>query len=306
MKRVTAFVFLSFTILFSFLPMGFSEPHPFTMEASFIEKQGAPGSVVHLSLKYLLPKGAKLYENPVINGLEPLTVLSIEHEPGMFTISLLVDSLDRFEAPVLTLDFLDKDNSAQQFKSNLTTLEVTPSIDNKDNTNELRPIKGIIEYNGLWKKIVFFILPLIAVIAGLVAWYRFKMKRDIKDNILYKDPPDIAAIKALEALNRSGLFEKGDVKTFYFSLSEIIRKYMERLRSFPAAELTTDEISSHIMHNEDREILYLLKTSDLIKFADERPTQSQKTEHCSMARAYIENTRAKDMAADTLNTKGGR
>lgn len=276
------------------------------MEASFIEEQAAPGNVVHLRLKYLLPEGGKLCENPVINGLESLTLLSIEHEPGMFTISLLVDSLDRFEVPALTLDFLDKDNSRQQFKSNLSILEVISSIDNKDDTNELRPIRGIIKSNRLWKKIIFFILPLIALIAGLVAWYRFKRKRDIKDNVLYEDPPDIAALKALDALNSSGLFEKGGVKTFYFSLSEIIRKYMERLRSFPAAELTTDEISSHIIHNEDREILHLLKTSDLIKFADERPTQSQKREHCSMARAYIENTRAKEMAADTLNTKRGR
>ncbi len=306
MKRVSAFVLLSFPILFFFLSVGFSETYPLTMEASFIEKQGVPGNVVHLRLKYLLPEGGKLCENSVINGLDSLTVLSIEHEPGMFTISLLVDSLDKFEVPALTLDFLDKDNSRQQFKSNLTTLEVISSIDNKDDTNELRPIKGIMESNGLWKKVIFFILPLIVVIAGLVAWYMFKRQRHIKDNILHEAPPDIVALKALEDLNRSNLFEKGDVKTFYFSLSEIIRKYMEKLRSFPAAELTTDEISSHIMHNEDREILHLLKTSDLIKFADERPTQSQKTEHCSMARAYIENTRTKDIVANTLDIEGRR
>ena len=77
------------------------------------------------------------------------------------------------------------------------------------------------------------------------------------------------------------LFEKGEVKTFYFNFSEIIRRYMESIRYFPAAEMTTEEIVRRVGNNsQDQEILTLLRQADLVKFADAAPVTGPQNKGC--------------------------
>ena len=84
-------------------------------------------------------------------------------------------------------------------------------------------------------------------------------RRREREAPLYIEPPDRVALKELEDLDSSQIFERGEVKRYYFSLSEIIRRYMEKIRPFPAYELTTDEIASSIDNDEDRSIVKLLR-----------------------------------------------
>ncbi len=252
--------------------------------------------------------GAKLYENPVILGLDLLSIISIKHEAGKFTVSLLVDSLDIFEVPPLKLKFSDKKQQERQFKSQAVKLKVVSSIDNKTDAGEIRAIKGIIEKKGfLWKKVLFFVVPVIIIILLFFLWYKYLRKRGIKDNILNAEPFDVVALKAIDVLINSNKFEKGEVKAFYFSLSKIVREYMEHLRSFPAAEFTTGEIASVIEHNEsreDRDVLHLLRTIDLIKFADMMPDHIQKKEHCQVAVGYVKKTQPKDAETNRIDREG--
>jgi hypothetical protein len=81
------------------------------------------------------------------------------------------------------------------------------------------------------------------------------------------------------------------VKTFYFIFSEIIRRYMESIRYFPAAEMTTEEIVRHVGNtSQDLEILPLLRQADLVKFADTIPTPDRKVSDIEAARTYIRQT----------------
>jgi hypothetical protein len=105
------------------------------------------------------------------------------------------------------------------------------------------------------------------------------------------DPPHIQAEKEIDQLLADGLFEKGEVKTFYFIFSEIIRRYMESIRRFPAAEMTTEEIARHVGNtSQDQEILPLLRQTDLVKFADTIPTPDRKARDIETARTYIRQT----------------
>ena len=71
-----------------------------------------------------------------------------------------------------------------------------------------------------------------------------------------------------------------------------MRRYLESIRDFPAAEYTTEEIARHIKGEQDRKLLSLLQQADLVKFADNVPTPSRKEEDIKAALAYIRESSA--------------
>ncbi|MDB4264998.1 hypothetical protein N9893_02930, partial [bacterium] len=74
--------------------------------------------------------------------------------------------------------------------------------------------------------------------------------------------------------------------------SEILRRYLEAIRDFPAAEFTTEEIARHIRDDQDRQLIALLQQADLVKFADRVPTPARKEEDIKAALAYIRQSSA--------------
>jgi hypothetical protein len=107
-----------------------------------------------------------------------------------------------------------------------------------------------------------------------------------------EDPPHVKADKEIDNLIASRLFEDGDVKAFYFIFSETIRRYMESIRRFPAAEMTTEEIARFIKTDpSDQKVLPLLRQADLVKFADSIPAPDRKDQDILIARTYIQETR---------------
>ena len=91
-------------------------------------------------------------------------------------------------------------------------------------------------------------------------------------------------------MEKKQYFEKGRVKKYYFFFSEILRRYLESIRNFPAAEYTTEEIAKHISAEPDRKLIPLLLQADLVKFADTVPTAARKEEDIKAALAYIRKT----------------
>ena len=105
-----------------------------------------------------------------------------------------------------------------------------------------------------------------------------------------EDPPHVRAKEEMAALEAQRLFEKGYVKEYYFRFSEILRRYLEVIRGFPAAEFTTQEIALYLDREQDRKLLPLLRHADLVKFAEALPTQAQKEEEVEKALSYIRET----------------
>ena len=263
----------------------------FFMEATFIEKQAHPGDVVTLKLLYTLPEGARLPEKPLIMGLEEYSVISKEIGSREASFQLIVDVLDTFEIPELTLSFLDRNDEERKMTSGPIQLEVVPHIKTSSEDLSVRTIKDIMPVKWIpWKRWLPFVLIALVVLAAFGIWYVLRKRKGTKEKLPYSEPPDRIALRALDDLQGSGLFEKGHIKPYYFALSEIVRRYMEEIRSFPAYEWTTEEIAAYVRDDEDRQVVKLLKKADLIKFADEHPTLSQKEEHVSQVRLYIEKT----------------
>jgi hypothetical protein len=281
-------------LFFLFLQVVFAETKDteFHMKVEFFEQQAKPGDVVTLKLSYVLPEAARIVDKPVVKGLEKLTVISTRFAFNEVTFKLMVDTLDNFEVPRLSLSFLDVNGKEQVMISDGTKLKVEKSLEGRADKPDIRPIKGIISIKrALWQKWQLYVLVALILLICFCVWRMIKTRRHKNEDALSIEPPDSIAINALEDLNRLRIFERGEVKAYYFSLSEIMRMYMEKIRSFPAYELTTEEIAAFIDDDEDRKLVKLLKEMDMVKFADAVPDLKRKDKHWLQAREYIENTR---------------
>jgi hypothetical protein len=230
-------------------------------------------------------------EPPEIKGVEDLTLVDVRKGEGEIRLSFLVDRLKDWKTKEITLSYQQKDGTRGALKAAPVSLTVASNLGEKPSEAELRPIYDIIPVRSWWQAHIVWIAGGFAMLlfgAGAVWWLmRRTAVRDITATVAF---PHIRAREAIEDLERQGLFEKGYVKAFYFRTSEILRQYMEALRSFPAPELTTEEIALKITMEEDRKALALLRQADLVKFADIVPTHARKEEELREMLAYIDTT----------------
>jgi hypothetical protein len=257
------------------------------------EKSAAKtGDLLWLTLRYDLPEGGHLAEGPAVGGIEKLNIVEKVARAGEIKFRILVDRLESFRTEPISLTFIDKDGNDQRIETAPVFIAVSSNLGEKPEEATLRPIQDIIPIRSRWMP---FLLG--AAVAGIllclaVGWLWWRRKHHSGRTLAAStDPPHMQAEKEIDQLVAGGLFENGDVKAFYFIFSEIIRRYMASIRPFPAAEMTTEEISRQVGNTaQDQEILPLLRQADLVKFADTIPTPDRKEHDVEAARTYIRQT----------------
>jgi hypothetical protein len=275
-----------------------------SLSASVEKNTAKIGDLLWLTLTYDLPDGGYLPEDPVVHGIEKLNIVERVVRPGGIKFRFIVDQLESFQTEPIALTFIDKDGNEQRIETTPVAIDVSSNLGDNPEEATLRPIQDIIPIRSRWLPF----LPWAAAVAGILlsvvvgwSWWRRK-HRSGSIMAATADPPHILAEKEIDDLVVGGLFEKGEVKTFYFMFSEIIRRYMESIRHFPAAEMTTEEIARHVANtSHDQEMLPLLRQADLVKFADTIPTPDRKVRDVEAARTYIRQTCPKQ--SDTLSTR---
>jgi len=288
-----ALIFVLFLILASGIAWGLENDNadPGSLTASLDRESVEVGGVVWLTLDYRLPAGGRLPEKPAVNGLDGLTVLQQVVEPHRIRVQLLVDQVEPWRSDPIRLNYLDSEGGPQVLKAEPVTLQIQSNLGDKPEAAQLRPISDIIAVRSMWRIFLVWGAVLAAVIlAGLGAcrWYR-KRRLPAMDPVT-AEAPQVRARREIEQLESQKYFEKGMVKKHYFIFSEILRRYLESIRHFPAVEYTTEEIAKHIRSETDRRVLPLLQRADLVKFADEMPTPARKQEDIQAALAYIRET----------------
>jgi hypothetical protein len=304
---------LSFTLLLSYLllmitvSMAKANDDRFQngLTVSILPQSAQIGSIATLTLQYVLPEGAVLPEKAGLKGLEGLTVLDLEYIPsegketpageenlsGEIRVKLLIDTLGAFTTGPLSVTFKDKEGGEALLSAAPVSLSVLSNLGEKPEEAVLKPIYDILPTGFEWKTETLWAgaVLLLCLLAGGFLWWRKKRRFGGQQEIL-RILPHVTARESIQVLEGEKLFEQGQLKVFYFRFSEIMRKYLEELRGFPAAEYTTQEISLAMKDPKDRDFLPLLKQADLVKFADFRPTQARKEEGVKQALGYIDDT----------------
>ena len=268
------------------------------------------GSTVLLTLSYHLPEGARLSPDPQIKGLEGFTIVDRQTGPGQIRVRLLVDRIGQFKTAPLSLSYFDKEGKEGFLQADPVELTTLSNLGKKPEEAQLKPIYGIVPTgSGLIKYLPWVIIALIACATGIGFFLWIKRRRNRRAFGISHASPHTLAKKEIDELESQRLFEKGHIKEFYFRFSEIMRRYLESLRGFPAAEYTTQEIALSIRKQEDRQLLPLLQQADLVKFADLAPTPAKKDDEIKEAISFIRETGAEidgDLAAKSVSAKGLR
>ena len=259
-----------------------------------IEKNTARiGDMLWLTFTYKIPPGTRLPDSGGISGLEALTVVEHKAEPNQIQIRFMVDQLESFNLGPFSLTFINEKKDEQQVTTDPIAITIVSNLGETPEEAALKPIEDIISTKTRWLPYLLWAVAVILVL-GLISLYMWwRKRRRIRDiQATMQDPPHVRAEKEIDTLIASGLFENGNVKAFYFNFSETIRRYMESIRRFPAAEMTTEEIARWVKTDpSDQKILPLLRQADLVKFADSIPAPDRKDQDILTARTYIQQTR---------------
>ena len=144
-------------------------------------------------------------------------------------------------------------------------------------------------------------LGVLALLAGallLLMWYLAKRGKRITD--LFKPaqplPAHIVALAALDALHGEKLWQSGEYKLYYSTLSDILRTYLAGRFEVGAMEMTTDEIAASlrevdIEQKQKMNLLGVLRDADLVKFAKATPEAEENEGAFDKALNFVENTK---------------
>jgi hypothetical protein len=262
-----------------------------TLTASLDQASVPVGGVVWLTLDYRLPEGGRLPEKLEVNGLDDLSVLKQDINPGQIRIQLLVDQIGQWQSEPIGLTYLDEQDQKQLLTTQPISIQAVSNLGEKAEEAELRPIRDIVPVTSIWQRYLLWLAAIVALaLIGLGLFWWYKRRGKPAGPAEYTEPPDVRARRELLGLETKQYFDKGRVKKHYFVFSEILRRYLEAIRNFPAAEYTTEEIARHISAEPDRKLIPLLQQADLVKFADIVPTRNHKEEDIKAALAYIRKT----------------
>lgn len=164
------------------------------------------------------------------------------------------------------------------------TLDITVNSVAVDTLKQkLYDIKPIINSHSRtdWKWLWYLIIiPGIIAVIYLLKIYRAK-KNTIKKEEEFESPI-VKATTLLERLEQKELWQKGEVKSYYIELTEIVRTYIEDTVEIPAMERTTSELIEalkiafqnkkiNISKETINDLNKVLQNADLVKFAKSKP-----------------------------------
>lgn len=184
-----------------------------------------------------------------------------------------------------------------------------------DTTQPIKPIKEIYEIVGenlseeeeeansgfmAWlKNNWIWLLIILAILIAAFIVIRHYMKKPPQQEEVVVPPtvaPDILALQQLRELKEKSLWQTGRIKEYHVELTDILRTYLESRFQIPAHEQTTEEIMSMLrfapVDEQSKMVLnQVLRLSDMVKFAREKPVGMENEQSYNSAQAFIEATR---------------
>jgi len=220
------------------------------------------------------------------------------------------DMAGSYIIPAFSVTYAGAAGAQQELKSAQLFIEVKSVLnDQKQGASktirDIKPPQDIPWSPG--KPLIYGLLIAVLLIAAGAILFYYAGKKKSRPPASPK-PAHIRAFEELEQLTREQLIEKGIVREYYFRLSDIFRRYIERRFHIPAVERTTEEIMPDIVRlpscgsavkAETREIL---RYADLVKFARFCPDRKTPDNDYQRVVRVIEETKEVPAAADASRT----
>lgn len=146
------------------------------------------------------------------------------------------------------------------------------------------------------------ILFFLAALVWLIVWIVKRRRKNLPVFGLSrkKDPPHVAALRALDAIKAQELWKKQKVKQYYTLLTDTVRVYMRDRWGIQAMEQTSAEMIASLQRKEADDTLLtdkiiqvignMLYTGDLAKFAKYTPSDPENEESLQKAVRFVTET----------------
>lgn len=278
----------------------------FRVEASFPE-----------GYKVLLPVMA----DTVARGLEIVEAGTVDtaRTDGFVRISqkYLVTNFDSGWYAVRQLPFaiVDKDGNADTIFSESVYYGVMTMPLDTANPNAICPPKPMAEAPFIFKELTHYLkwgllilLAAFAVVFAVYALIKHKRNEPIFVKPKPQEPAHVVALRQLDQLKEQKLWQRGLVKEYYSSLTDIARGYLNGRFGLQAMESTTSEIMQmtkdvpEIDKDLRKNLQDLLERADFVKFAKAQTVANENeasfdfVEHFVLTTKPIEQLRDDDDA----------
>jgi len=250
------------------------------------------------------PQGLEV-SMPYVDTLEPFMVIDQSEqrieERGTIT-NLYRYELVAFETGELKLPpfkfLVRSDSLIDTLFSNRVGLKVASVLpaDMKD----INDIKGPVRFPNLGPLIIGAVI-ILAAILGYVAYRYLRNMREVRALAKPLRPSWIEAIIALEEIPVNEWIARGMIKKYYYTLSEILKRYLERRFEFRALEQTTTEIvdNMRMLRIPQRDDFSNFFTSaDRVKYAKYVPPGSEIASAIDTAKDLVNRTRPEEPARE--------
>lgn len=163
---------------------------------------------------------------------------------------------------------------------------------------DIRDIKGPVSLPFEWEWWMFLLAA--AMIAAAAVLFYFWKKKRAKEKPAFVPPPvppDAEALLALDQLAGEHLPESGKGQEFFFRLSAILRRYLERRFGVRATEQTSEEFliqladSDFLTEEQKKPLRSFMENADLVKFAKQDAGPKECRDGDKFARQLIEETK---------------
>jgi hypothetical protein len=235
----------------------------------------------------------------ILKFIGPDTITS---DSGMLKISsrYLITSFDSgaYDIPPYYVELSDS-GKIVRFYSDYTHLDVMrTNVAPTDSTDVIFDIAAPYHESVSFKELMPWIVGIIFLI--LVAYLIIRRIKSRKQKTRPEDltripgePINITILKELDKLERKKHIEKGEIKQFYISLTEILRKYIFLRYNIFSFEMTTSETLSSLISSgfvKDANFSRLeniFTTADFVKFAKYIPPTEVSSEMIDNSRLFV-------------------
>ncbi len=216
------------------------------------------------------------------------------------TLELSAFKLGQLDTPALTLEVVSPDGQATlPAPRAAVTVDSTLPPDAQDKGADLYDVRPPEEVPIRSWRLLYALAGLLALgaLAWLVRRYLARPKVLAAPVLPPPEPLHVRAMKALDALAAENLPAKGELKPYYFRLSEIVRAYLGERYGFEALESTTPELLSALRSRTTpglpmEELATFAQASDFIRYAKALPTVDDCKRHLELAYRIVHATQA--------------
>jgi hypothetical protein len=136
-------------------------------------------------------------------------------------------------------------------------------------------------------------LALLVLVIGLFIVWRWRQRRHQQTDS--PPPPHEAAFAALNLLRATDFENDEELRDYYFSISEVLRNYIEGRFELNATDLTREEILVHpriddLSEDQQEDLSQFLFDTDQVKYACSRPSSQNIAHVYETALSFIEAT----------------